>query len=49
MKAKQKNRCIRLSDKEWSDFKSLLGMEWMRKQIARASKQANKPKACGHE
>ena len=34
-----KNRCIRLTDQEWHDFKRLLGMEWMRGQIAKAVKR----------
>lgn len=37
------NRAIRLSDQEWNSFRSLLGMEWLRKQIEKAEKKANKP------
>lgn len=37
------NRAIRLSDQEWYSFRSLLGMVWLRKQIEKAEKKANKP------
>lgn len=37
------NRAIRLNDQEWNSFRSLLGMEWLRKQIVKAEKKANSP------
>lgn len=33
-------RAIRLNDDEWEIFKSLLGAEWLRDQIAKARKRA---------
>jgi hypothetical protein len=34
-----KNRCVRMTDSEWSAFKKLLGMPWLRGQIAKAKKR----------
>jgi len=36
-------RNIRLSDEHWTAFKLHLGMDWLRKQIDKAEKKANKP------
>lgn len=34
------NRNIRLNDEEWEDFRELLGIKWLREQIAKAKKRA---------
>lgn len=39
----RKPRAIRLNDAEWSSFKLRLGTVWLRKQIEKAEKKANKP------
>lgn len=38
----RKNRNIRMTCKEWESFKTLLGAEWLRYQIAKAEKSASK-------
>jgi len=40
----QKSRCIRLDDERWKDFKTLLGIEWLRTEIdaAKSRKLAKK-------
>lgn len=35
-------RGIRLNDREWESFKLLLGAEWLRGQIEKAEKRANR-------
>lgn len=35
-------RPIRMTDAEWAAFKELLGAEWLRDQIAKASKRAER-------
>lgn len=40
------NRNIRLTDEQWQDFRELLGIEWLRKQIARARKKAARADKC---
>lgn len=40
----QKSRCIRLDDERWEDFKSLLGIEWLRNEIDAAKARKNAPK-----
>lgn len=43
---KRTTRPIRMSDDEWEGFKSLLGTDWLRKQIDQAIKrQTRKPTA----
>lgn len=38
----RKARAIRMTEQEWSDFKSLLGPAWLRKQISNARKRERK-------
>lgn len=38
----RKSRAIRLSDTEWERFKKLLGTTWLRGQIEKAEKRANR-------
>lgn len=38
----RKSRAIRLSDTEWESFKNLLGSAWLRGQIEKAEKRANR-------
>lgn len=37
-----KTRNIRLNDEEWEDFRELLGIKWLREQIAKAKKRADR-------
>ena len=37
-----RNRNIRLTDEEWETFKDELGIRWLREQIAKASKRADR-------
>jgi len=38
-------RTIRLSDEQWNSFRTNLGMDWLRRQIDRATAKAAREKA----
>lgn len=37
-----RNRCLRMTDSDWASFQRLLGIQWLRDQIAKAEKKAEK-------
>lgn len=42
MKTERKPRPIRMDDEEWDAFRANLGSVWLRNQIARSIKKANR-------